>query len=311
MSFPTNHLEPQFMPSSADANRLWDMISLMTNPMPGGSCRVPLPRSTQALETRDITSFPTAREALVMPPGITANSAIARAGATLIQLSSAHNEIQLSSVDLSKVGGWTTPADVSPATPAHVAKPTYLSAFINVSTMLWKTAPILAAALMESQLHAAIGAAIDKAALVGTGTGQPLGLIANPNVPSSVSAITLAAIATKEKAIGEAYCETSPLGLIVSPSARNTMRTTYENGTGSASIWNALADMNRQTTPHCPTSTVVIGDFSQVVVTMWGDINIQTNPYSLDSTGMIRVLIEVNADIQILRDGAFGVIKPA
>ena len=310
MPFPTDHLEPQFMPTSANANRLWDMTALMTNPLPGGSCRVPLPSSTQVLGRRDVTSLPTAREALLMPPGITANSAIARAGASLIQLSPVHNEIQLSSIDLSKVGGWTTPADVSPATPAHVAKPTYLSAFINVSTALWKTAPILAAALMEAQLHAAIGAAIDKAALVGTGSGQPLGLIANPGVPSTVSAITLAAIATKEKTIGEAYCETSPLGLIVSPSARNTMRTTYENGTGSASVWNALADMNRQTSPHCPASTVVIGDFSQVVVTMWGDIGIQTNPY-FSANGMIRVLIEVSADIQILRDGAFGVIKPA
>jgi hypothetical protein len=307
MPFPTDHLEPQFMPSRADANRLWDMINLMSQPTPGGSCKVPLPSSTRVLNT---SGLPTAREALVMPPGITANSAIARAGASLIQLSPVHNEIQLSSPDLSKIAGWTTPADVSPATPSQVAKPKYLSAYINVSSALWKTAPILAAALMEAQLHAAIGAAIDKAALVGTGTGQPLGLIANTNVPSTVSAITLAAIATKEKTIGEAYCETSPLGLIVSPSARNTMRTTYENGAGSASVWNALADMNRQTTPHCPASTVVIGDFSQMFVAMWGDINIQTNPYTAAS-GMIRVMIEVNADIQILRSGAFGVIKPA
>ncbi len=308
MPHPTDHLEPQFMPSSADANRLWDMIALMSKPTPGGSCKVPLPRSNRVMDT---SGLPTAREALLMPPGITANSAIARAGASLIQLSPVHNEIQFSAVDLSKVGGWTTPADVSPATPAHVAKPTYLSAFINVSLMLWKTAPILAAALMEAQLHAAIGAAIDKAALVGTGTGEPLGLIANGDVSSTEAAITLAAIAAKEKAIGEAYCETSPLGLIVSPSARETMRTTFENGTGSASVWNALADMNRQTSPHCPDETVVIGDFSQIMVTLWGDINIQTNPYTLDATGMIRVMIEVNSDIQILRNGAFGVVKPA
>jgi hypothetical protein len=308
MPHPTNHLDPQHQLGREDAHRLLDMAEMMRNPTQGGSCRVPLPRSTRALDASGLS----AREALVMPPGIVANSALARAGAMLLQLTpQQQHEVQLVATDLSKTGGWGGSVDVSPPTPANVTKPRLLMAHINVSVGLWKTAPVLAGALVEAQLHAAIGAAIDAAALVGDGIVEPLGLFNNGAVTAVTGAVTVASIAAREKAIAAAYCETSPIGIIVAPTARETMRTTFQNGTGSNSAWNALSDMNRQSSPHCPAASAIVGDFSQVIVSTWGDVQLQMNPYSLDATGMVRVLLTMTADIQILRPGAFGTIVPA
>lgn len=310
MPFPNRIFDPNIHQlTREDYPRVFDMITAMNDPLPKNQFALPLPESSR---TFDASGLPTARQSLLLPPGIVQNSVLGRAGASLVQFAPRQGEVQMVATDLSKCAGWGNTPAVEPLTPPNVMLGKRLSGKITVSTQLWRTAPILAASLLESQLHAALAAALDLGALAGSGTGnEPLGIFNNPDVGTVVGPVTLAKIAALEKGIATAFCETSALGVVVAPDVRERMRTTYENGTGSASIWNALSDMNRQQSPHCPDQSAVVGDFSQLFIGLWGDIMVSPNPYSLDKEGKIQLLMEVSADITILRSGAFGTIKPA
>jgi len=305
MSLPLT-LPPVEQFTRQDIPRTFDLFMLMSQPLPKGSCQVPFPSSSRAF---DASGLPVEQKAYFVSPGLARHSALGRAGATFLVFDKANSagNVSLCPADFSKVGNWGNASDVSAEIPPNIQKAKRVSAVIVCSTHLFKAAPLAALIWMEAQLHAAIGSAIDLAAISGAGTeAEPLGLLNNTEVTTLEGPITLAKVASHEKSIAEAFCESSPIGVIVSPTTRETMRTSFVNGEGSASIWESLADMNRQTSPHMPANSGIVGDFSQLVVTLWGPMNILVNPYSLDSSGKIRVVIDCYADLSPLRAEAFG-----
>jgi hypothetical protein len=111
--------------------------------------------------------------------------------------------------------------------------------------------------------------------------------------------------------ISAAYCETMPVGLIAAPDVRETLRTSFVNGTGSAAIWDTMPDIEKTSSPHLAAATSIIADWSQLLVCQWGKLNLSVNPYTFDVDGKVKIIVETFADIVPLRPGAFQVIKPA
>jgi hypothetical protein len=310
------HLSPfHKQPTKADVERLAPLIGMMRTPgVLNGACSLQLD-NTRALNYQGMANTP---EVVETEAGIAAFSVIGRMGAAFIHLgdpvyfaTEAENAV-MPVTDLSKPAGWGTAVDVCGDSAVKSGGPKRVAGQIFVSKMLFRLAPIAAALYVERQIHAAISGAIDKAAFSGSGVGmEPLGLTLNPAVNSTAGPVTLAKIAAAEKAIGAGYCETMPVGLIGAPDVRETLRTSFVNGTGSASIWDSLTDIEKTASSHLATGVSILGDWSNMTVLQWGGLDLSLNPYTNDTEGKIKMLIEAWVDIVPLRPGAFEVIQPA
>lgn len=309
------HLSPYHRePTRQDVERLAPLIGLFLSidGTPRGDVAIALPKNS----TRDVdfSAMGSPRDVIETDKALASHSMIGRMGASFISLGDpgVGFETHFPSVDLSKVAGWGIASSVDGATPLTLGKPNRVAGQVIASTLLFKQAPLMAALLLERQIHAAIAGAIDLAAFHGSGTSpEPLGLTLNSEVNSTDGPVTLSLIAAAEKAIAAGYCETMPVGLIAAGDVRETLRTSFVNGTGSASIWDSLNDIEKSSSPHLASGTTVIGDWSQMLVCQWGMLNLSVNPYHFETTSKVKVIVETFADVIPLRPGAFEVIQPA
>jgi len=130
---------------------------------------------------------------------------------------------------------------------ASEAEPRRLSAYVVVSDMLRVQNELLVGAWLEQQLLASVGRALDKAALVGTGTNnQPTGILNDAGIITHTRASTginsLADMAAMERAIADDNGEDNAEDYLwVSDTAtRETLRNTAATAAGTTfgrSLW--------------------------------------------------------------------------
>jgi hypothetical protein len=58
-------------------------------------------------------------------------------------------------------------------------------------------------------------------------------------------------------------------------------------------------------------SAAIFGNFADLIIGMWGGLDIQVNPYSLDTTGAIRVTAFQDIDIALRHPESFSAIQDA
>ena len=197
--------------------RLLDLAGLLAR-QDGGTINLRWPDQGDVLAhdgRRDLTFSGQVGGMLTLGQQIRQHSAIARAGSSFITLP-VTQESSLPSIDRSKKATWGgVAANVAPTLDLTTSTPKRLSAFVTASKQLLKTSPILAAGFLEAQLLSAIGAAIDSAAINGTGTNQPVGLLTDPNLLEEqfTASLAVADLVAMEKALADNHGEHDPAAL--------------------------------------------------------------------------------------------------
>ncbi len=167
-----------------------------------------------------------------------------------------------------------------------------------------------------SELMAAIWAEIDRVALYGSGIGdEPRGLLNDAAVPTVAigtngGAPTTALLAEMERTIGAANA--SPSAWFTTAAARSKLRQTPRNAGASDGLWtdaNAVLGYPAIATEHLPSnlakgtgtdlSALLLGDFSQIVIGIWGPaaIDVIVNPYTYGDSGHVRILAQMEVGI--------------
>jgi HK97 family phage major capsid protein len=168
-------------------------------------------------------------------------------------------------------------------------------------------------AFVTRDLLGAIAVGLDKAAIAGTGNAQPVGLLASTgtNLVTFGGAATFAKIVNCERQLGDANADIGSLGWITSVATREKWRLLAKNGTGSDLVWSdgKVNDSPAFATNQLSASDRVIhGKFDTMVIGMWGQgIDIVSNPYTLDSQGIIRVVVNIYADVALPFPQAFTI----
>ena len=241
---------------------------------------------------------------------IRGHSAIARAGASFITLPVVQ-DASLPSIDRAQKASWVgTSADVAPILETVTSSPKRLSAFITASKELTKLSPVLAGAFLEKQLLSAIGAALDEASIIGSGTDEPFGILADPAVLEHefTTSITAADILAMEKAVADAHGEADPAAMtwLADTATREALRALPRLSGGSTPLWpdgvNAGPLGYRGTgSPWAPADTLIFGNFNDLLVLQSDSVEITSNPYTAaDTTGFVRMLISGWFDIVAL-----------
>jgi HK97 family phage major capsid protein len=208
-----------------------------------------------------------------------------------------------------------------------------LQSTTSFSRQLLRQAVIDVENLVRNDLAAIHALAIDSAAINGSGTNQPTGLLSISGVnvyalgtdgaaPSYAGAIGL------EFKVENANANVGPMGYLTTPGIKATLKNTavltntaglpvWTGGEeGSMNGYKAYSSKQVPSTLTKGTSTTVchailFGVWSQLYIGEWGAMEVITDPYRLKKQGMIEVTSFQMVDVMARYPEAFAVTKDA
>jgi len=229
------------------------------------------------------------------------------------------------------VASWEGETDTTPET-ANVYG--YLD---SIPKRLSVTVPISLQNLMQSsndleiytvnEINLAIENAIDAAAVNGSGTGQPLGILNNTNVNVVTTATDGSVpswdmIVDAETNVFVANASSAKMNYLVNPKTRGKLKKTkhaagdlnYIMGTdgnvnGYASAVSNHVPSNLTKGTGTALSAMVFGDFSQLNIHQWGFMDLSVDEFSRKKEGLIEVTVNIFLDVLVKQPKAFSVAK--
>lgn len=190
---------------------------------------------------------------------------------------------------------------------SHVTlSPKRLTAFVDISKQMIAQDSVDVEGAIREDLVNAINSKLEETVLgsaAGTAT-QPAGIFATIK-PTAVA--DFAALVNKESDVEDANV-IGECKYILSNKAKAALRSmakgikstqlVYENGTVDGTV--AL------NTSNVAGKNYVYGDFSNLAIGAWGGVDLTVDPYTKAADGMIRIVVNMYVDAQVLRAAAFA-----
>lgn len=258
-------------------------------------------------------------------------SAIVGAGATVISgLNGSNFSLpSLGAIDASSA--WIADNDAAPVIEpqfgADAIVPHSLAVQITVSRRLLMNTSVDLDALLRRELAQRIAMAIDKAAIAGSGTGQPLGLLNRTDIQTLAAgtnglAPTWQHVALLEEAVmarigGE---QARPV-FVTSPALQRKLRTTARVSGQDRMIFegsdilgysviaspNSPDTLTKGTSNAC--SALVLGSFAEAVIGFWGPAAVDILVDGRSTAGAVKIIARADVGIGVRRVGAFAMYK--
>ena len=192
--------------------------------------------------------------------------------------------------------------------------PKTLGAFTDVTRQLLIQSSLDVENLIRDDLTKAMAIAIDKAGLEGTGaTGQPTGIL-NAGISQVTNfagvAPTFAEAISLETAVADDNALLGNLAYILPPSMAGALKSTAKD-TGSGSFvfeGGQINGYNAIVSKQATEGNMYFGNFSDLLIGMFGGLDIVVDPYTASTTGTVRVvaLQSVDAAVRNAESFAFG-----
>ena len=172
---------------------------------------------------------------------------------------------------------------------------------------------------VRASLLRTVGQALDKAALSGNGNAEPLGIL-----NTGTGSISFGATATRAKVIefqdklttaDAGNMPDARLGYITSaPTASKWMQipevATYPSWLWSGNQWEGtVAGLPARSSNNVTGNRVICGDWSRVVVGLWGQgtIEILTDPFTKKKEALVEFMATLLADVGLAHAAAMAV----
>lgn len=189
--------------------------------------------------------------------------------------------------------------------------PKTVAAYSEITRRTLKQSSMDIEALVRSDLALALSSKLDLAGFYGTGTDdQPLG-IANTNGVNvvdfagagsggGVAMPTWAEVIQMESDIAAANADVNRMAYVQNAKMRGHFKSTQKfTGTNGAPIWesdNTVNGYRGEVTNQIANGDVFHGDFGNVLVGMWGGLDITVDPYTHSRRGRLRIVTMQDAD---------------
>ena len=203
--------------------------------------------------------------------------------------------------------GETSPAKDGAGTFSHVTlSPKRLTAFVDISKQMIAQDSVDVESAIREDLVNAINSKLEETVLGATAGSatQPAGIFFTIK-PTAVA--DFAALVTKEadvedaNVIGECkYILSNKAKAALRSMSKGTKSTqlVYENGAVDGTV--AL------NTSNVAGKNYVYGDFSNLAIGSWGGVDLTVDPYTKAADGMIRIVVNMYVDAEVLRASAFA-----
>lgn len=185
-------------------------------------------------------------------------------------------------------------------------QPKRLSAYIDISKQLLAQDTIGVENAIRRDLVNALNDKLE-ATVFGNAAGsteQPAGLFYNA---SETNVDDFAGLCQFEAAV-EAQNVYGNMKYVMSPSAKATFRGMIKGTNATGMVYEAgeMDGVETYVTTNVASKKFVYGDFSNLVIGNWGDIEITIDPYTQSTKGCIRLVINAYFDFKPARNVAFN-----
>lgn len=241
-----------------------------------------------------------------------AKNVLVKAGARVLENLRGDVQFPLSSSANCSWEGETTETPTSDITFTHVKlSPKRLSCVVDVSKQFLLQDSASAEAVIREEILSAINSKLEKTVLdseQGSNT-KPEGIFYNNGTP--LTEVSKFADLTNLEAEVENANVDGRVVYLLSPKAKagfrnmvkgdKTTNLVYENG--------AIDGTESMSTSNIKDKNFAYGDFSNVVIANWGNLDLTVDPMTKASSGLVRLVVNFYCDVKTLRPEAIKVAK--
>lgn len=213
-------------------------------------------------------------------------------------------------------------ADDDPASPATLEsiaeylEPKRITGVVNIPNTLLHTFTPAANEKVYSMILEAIDAIMFKAAIAGDGVAEPEGLFTTitTNINTTAGAPTWDIVTELEGKVRNEISHPKNLNYVSGVDLFMNSKTIKKDANSGIFLCeeNKMNGYNYEASNLIPATDsgasfpLVFGDWSEMTIGVFG-INVIIDPYSLSSTSMTRIIIDVYNDIKITNEKAFAI----
>ena len=184
--------------------------------------------------------------------------------------------------------------------------PKSLGAFTDITRQLMIQSSIDVENLVRNDLAASMAIAIDDAALEGSGSsGNPTGITNTSGINtvslSSAAAPTFAEMVSMETAVRVDNALLGDLAYIVHPTNYGTLKTTEKasNTAQFVAVNDEINGYRAVVSPQLTANNYVFGNFNDLLIGMFGGLDIVVDPYTSSSSGTVRIVALQSVDVAV------------
>jgi HK97 family phage major capsid protein/HK97 family phage prohead protease len=167
--------------------------------------------------------------------------------------------------------------------------------------------------MIRDNMAKQIALAWDLKAIAGTGaSGEPLGILNTTGLSTSVTfgaAATWANIVLFETNLAASNADTGSIGWIVSPATRGKWKSAVKVTNQAVFLWEAgdlVNSYKAYATNQIPSGDkVIFGNFSDLMIGMWGGLDVVIDPYSAARNNQVYVTTNMWCDVALARPTSF------
>jgi len=225
----------------------------------------------------------------------------------------------------------TAPTESDQTIAQVTMSPKTVGAFTDISRRLLLQSSLDVEAMVQNDLASILGLAIQQAAINGSGaSNQPSGILTR--VTASViggangAAPTWANIVQLESDVAVANADVGTLGYLTNARVRGKLKTTSKVTSQNGFVWddgdtpmngyrtavtNAVPSNLVKGTSGSVCSAIVFGNFADLVIGMWGSLDLMVDPYTGSTAGTVRVVALQDVDVQLRNVVSFATMVDA
>ena len=183
--------------------------------------------------------------------------------------------------------------------------------------------------IVRNDLLDSIAQALQNAIIKGPSTGNsPLGILNTSGIGSVVintngGAITWAKVVELETNVANSNADIRNLGYLTNSKVRGAAKGIFRDTGSGMPIWdsngtlngyqtavtNAVPSTNVKGSSGAVCSSLIFGDWSNLMIGQWGGLVLTANPYALDLSGQVRVSINAFFDTAVRQAAGFAAIN--
>lgn len=215
---------------------------------------------------------------------------------------------------------------VNPTFTQLPGKPHTCGAYVDITRKLCVQTSQRVQAFIGDLILRAVARALEVAAISGSGTdGEPTGLV-NTSGVTTVAGITPGSVTRDnildfEAKIEDANADTDRLAWLMPSKVKAALKKIAEFSTQTANETTVVNVGTKHLYENCmvdeypafmsnvaPAKKLILGDWSEMLVCRWGQgIELMADPYSLGTSGGIRLVTFLDADVIVRQPEAFAV----
>lgn len=210
--------------------------------------------------------------------------------------------------------------------------PKSITGYVDISRKLMLQSSLDIEGLVRTDLATQLATAIDLAAINGSGSSpEPRGILNTSGIGSVIGGTNGAAptwehIVDLESAVAIANADTGSLGYMTNAKVRGKLLKTEKASSTGQFVWadglNPLRGYRAAVSNQVPSnltkgtasevcSAIIFGNFADLLIGLWGGLDMMVDPYTLGKEGATRVIAFQDIDIAIRHPESFAVMKDA